>query len=151
MEALSALLRLGADVNARRHEDGVTALMLAACAGNAECVQVLLEAGADRTLRDFERWVRGFRRGYKRQTALSYAQTWTRGAYLCGHRDSEAQRRGRAAAVILLRARSTTNRRPAPAYDALRDLDDGQERPWLDNWGDSEEYGHPTQAARCGW
>lgn len=42
----------GADVNAR-YKDGVTALMLAARAGTAESVKVMLDAGADASAKDF--------------------------------------------------------------------------------------------------
>eukprot|EP01047_Picozoa_sp_COSAG01_P041740 COSAG01_NODE_3599_length_5889_cov_19.716580_2_plen_676_part_00 len=47
--AVSALARLGADLDARW--DGQTALMAAACNGKVECARALLDAGADRTLR----------------------------------------------------------------------------------------------------
>ena len=50
--ALEALLRLGADPNALgRKRSTRTALMHAAYSGHAECARLLLEAGADATLR----------------------------------------------------------------------------------------------------
>eukprot|EP01045_Picozoa_sp_COSAG04_P002555 COSAG04_NODE_93_length_26686_cov_10.174364_22_plen_89_part_00 len=48
--AVSALVRLGADLGARE-DDGVTALMAAASNGEVECARALLAGGADRTLR----------------------------------------------------------------------------------------------------
>ena len=58
LEALQRLLGLGADPNARGtfggpdHGEGVTALHVAAQAGQREAVEVLLSAGADRSLVD---------------------------------------------------------------------------------------------------
>ena len=49
-DAVAALLRGGAAVDAV-NEDGDTALMWAAYNGQAECARLLLEAGADATLR----------------------------------------------------------------------------------------------------
>ena len=46
LDALAALLRGGAAVDAVS-SDGVTALMMAAYNGRAECARLLLEAGAD--------------------------------------------------------------------------------------------------------
>ena len=48
--AVSALVRLGADLDARDSR-GETALMEAAAMGETECARVLLAGGADRTLR----------------------------------------------------------------------------------------------------
>ena len=48
--AVSALVRLGADLDARPR-DGYTALMGAALHGKVECARALLAGGADRTLR----------------------------------------------------------------------------------------------------
>ena len=48
---MSTLVRLGADPDARRDSNGVTALMTAASRGHVECVRALLAGGADRTLR----------------------------------------------------------------------------------------------------
>ena len=47
--AVSALVRLGADLDARAGD--WTALMQAACFGHVECARALLAGGADRTLR----------------------------------------------------------------------------------------------------
>jgi len=47
VEALRAHLAQGADVNARDEGDNASALHWAAAAGSLECVQVLVEAGAD--------------------------------------------------------------------------------------------------------
>ena len=58
VEAMLRLLDLGADPNSRGtfggpdHGEGVTALHLAAQAGQADAVRTLLAARADRTLRD---------------------------------------------------------------------------------------------------
>ena len=41
------LIRLGADVNARAENTGLTLLMMAACQGNQKIVEILLKAGAD--------------------------------------------------------------------------------------------------------
>lgn len=45
------LVQSGADVNVAHAEDGATALHLAACGGEPQCLGLLLEAGADPTLR----------------------------------------------------------------------------------------------------
>ena len=42
----------GADVNAQSKKKGITALMLAAVAGNEELVRMLLDHGADASLTD---------------------------------------------------------------------------------------------------
>ena len=49
--AVSALARLGADLDAREDSVGFTALMGAAYHGKVECARALLAGGADRTLR----------------------------------------------------------------------------------------------------
>ncbi len=49
--AVSALARLGADLDARSRRDGTTALMDAAFYGEVELVRVLLAGGADSSLR----------------------------------------------------------------------------------------------------
>ena len=51
VRAVSALVRLGADLDARDDKYGWTALMAAAIYGQAECARALLAGGADRTLR----------------------------------------------------------------------------------------------------
>ena len=51
VNAVSALVRLVADLDARDDDDGMTALMVAARHGKVECVRALLAGGADRTLR----------------------------------------------------------------------------------------------------
>ena len=48
---MSALVRLGADLDATDRFTGETALMAAAFNGKVECARALLDAGADRTLR----------------------------------------------------------------------------------------------------
>ena len=48
---MSALVRLGADLNAREDMYGWTALVVAAAWGHVECARALLVGGADRTLR----------------------------------------------------------------------------------------------------
>eukprot|EP01045_Picozoa_sp_COSAG04_P002556 COSAG04_NODE_93_length_26686_cov_10.174364_23_plen_187_part_00 len=63
--AVSALARLGADLDAR-DKRGKTALMEAAYAGEVECARALLAGGADRTLR-----ATGGR--YRGKTALAIA------------------------------------------------------------------------------
>lgn len=47
VEAVKALLRAGADTNAKENWNGQTALMWAAAEGNGPVVQTLIEAGAD--------------------------------------------------------------------------------------------------------
>lgn len=51
---VAALIRLGADVNVRRRESGETPLIVAARAGNAAIVRMLLGAGADVHLRSHD-------------------------------------------------------------------------------------------------
>ncbi|MGE3173561.1 MAG: ankyrin repeat domain-containing protein [Planctomycetota bacterium] len=50
--AIAALLDAGAAVDQREHEDGETALMIAARQGHLEAAHLLLARGADPTLRD---------------------------------------------------------------------------------------------------
>ena len=64
--AVSALVRLGADLDARDSR-GETALMEAAAMGETECARVLLAGGADRTLRATGGWAEG-------KTALEIAE-----------------------------------------------------------------------------
>ncbi|ERN42499.1 ankyrin repeat-containing protein [Rubidibacter lacunae KORDI 51-2] len=47
VELVNKLIAEGADANAREHDDGWTALMLAAARDAIECVRALLDAGAD--------------------------------------------------------------------------------------------------------
>ena len=70
--AVSALARLGADLDARRGSVGFTALMGAARDREVECARALLEGGADRTLR-------ATRGHYKGKTALEIAERPTYG------------------------------------------------------------------------
>ena len=64
--AVSALVRLGGDLDARMDGSGWTALMMAARMGKVECVRALLAGGADRTLR-------ATRGRYRGKTALAIA------------------------------------------------------------------------------
>ena len=47
LDVVWALLEKGADVNARRNEDGVTPLIAASAQGHVDVVRALLEKGAD--------------------------------------------------------------------------------------------------------
>ena len=67
--AVSALARLGADLDARDDDDGCTALMRAALEGQVECARALLAGGADRTLR-------ATGGGWKGKTALELAEEY---------------------------------------------------------------------------
>eukprot|EP01045_Picozoa_sp_COSAG04_P009428 COSAG04_NODE_544_length_12827_cov_262.923421_4_plen_450_part_00 len=69
--AVSALVRLGADLDARDYW-GTTALMVAAHDGQVECARALLAGGADRTLRATGNRFYG---GYG-MTALEIAERW---------------------------------------------------------------------------
>jgi len=51
-ETAAFLLKNGAEVNVQSRKKGVTALMIAAVAGNVELVRMLLDRGADATLTD---------------------------------------------------------------------------------------------------
>jgi ankyrin repeat protein len=51
--SLKAVLAQGADINARNHHDGATALIRAASAGYTEGVELLLQRGADVLITDF--------------------------------------------------------------------------------------------------
>eukprot|EP01048_Picozoa_sp_COSAG05_P028915 COSAG05_NODE_9230_length_638_cov_0.543599_1_plen_96_part_00 len=83
--AVEALLRLGADPNATRDSGGSTALMEAALRGHAECVRLLLEAGADATLR-------ATGGGWEGKTALELAE---QKGYKKGHAEVAALLRNR--------------------------------------------------------
>ena len=65
---MSALVRLGADLDAR-NSGGRTALMTAALNGQVECARALLAGGADRTLRATGDYDTG-------KTALEIAETY---------------------------------------------------------------------------
>ena len=65
--AVSALARLGADLDAREPDYGMAALMGAAIMGKVECARALLAGGADRTLRATGDWDGG-------KTALNLAE-----------------------------------------------------------------------------
>jgi ankyrin repeat protein len=52
VEIVRCLLKNGAKINHQRKVDGITALMLAAFNGNVEKVDILLEFGADKYLKD---------------------------------------------------------------------------------------------------
>ncbi len=67
LEAVAFLLELGADVNARDSLDGRTALMGAAHKGAPEVVQLLVDHGADLTIRDI---------GSRDSTHLLAGVTW---------------------------------------------------------------------------
>ena len=81
--AVAALLRGGAAVDAAdtgRMVPGCTALIFAAARGQLECVRLLLEAGADTTLRGECEWA-------DKKTALEWAE-------INGHAEVTALLRG---------------------------------------------------------
>lgn len=55
-EIVRRLLTAGAEVNEKAGPTGITLLMLAASLGDAECVEAVLECGADPTARDATGW-----------------------------------------------------------------------------------------------
>ena len=90
--AVSALVRLGADLDAR-DSDGETALMRAADNGRVECARALLAGGADRT-------VRATSGNHEGKTALEIAEARGNAATSALLRKSTAQIKEQCCCVI---------------------------------------------------